>query len=239
MSGQITNSKSFLQDSYTVALSVDCVVFGYDENDKELKILLIKNEIPQFQGKWSLLGDLVRKDETLEDAANRVLEYRTGLKNVYLEEVKTFSQPDRHPLGRVITVANYALIDIDEYELNVEKLDLEAKWFNIKDVGELAFDHNQILETCHKRLQIRLREQPIGFTLLPTHFTLKQLQNLYETVLETGFDKRNFRRKLKGLDVLVELKKIQKDVAHRPAKLYSFDYEKYSELKKKGKHFAL
>ncbi len=239
MSGDIIKSKDFIVDSYKVALSVDCVVFGYDEEDKELKILLIKNEIPQFLGKWSLLGDIVRSEETLEDAANRVLEYRTGLKNVYLEEVSTFSQPDRHPLGRVITVAYYALIEISAYELNVEKLDLEAKWFNIKDVGELAFDHKQILNTCHQRLQRRLREQPIGFTLLPQHFTLKQLQNLYETVLEKKFDKRNFRRKLKGLDILMELEKIQKDVAHRPAKLYSFNHGKYEELRNKGKLFAL
>lgn len=239
MPGDTIQTKNFLNDYYKVALSVDCVVFGYDEKDKELKILLIKNEIPQFLGKWSLLGDIVRAGETLDDSANRVLEFRTGLKDVYLEEVQTFSEPDRHPLGRVITVAYYALIEIDEYELNVEKLDLEAKWFNIKEVEELAFDHNTILTTCQQRLQRRLREQPIGFTLLPHHFTLKQLQNLYETVLETEFDKRNFRRKLKGLDILLELEKTQKDVAHRPANLYSFNYEKYEKLRKKGKYFSL
>lgn len=218
---------------------MDCVVFGYDEQDKELKILLIKNEIPEFLGKWSLLGDIIKPNECLDESAKRVLEFRTGLQDIYMEEVQTFSKPDRHPLGRVITVAYYALIDIEEFELKEEKFDLEAKWFNIKEVGELAFDHNEILETCKKRLQRRLREQPIGFSLLPDLFTLKQLQNLYEIVLETEFDKRNFRRKLRQLDILLEQGQTQKQVSHRPAKLYSFDYEKYNELRKKGKTFAL
>lgn len=231
--------KKFLVDEYKVTLSVDCVVFGYHEEDKELKILLIKNEIPQFLGQWSLLGDLLRPDESMSEAAERVLYYRTGMTDVYLEEVQTFSRPDRHPLGRVITVAFYSLIDIDAFHFNVEKLDLEAKWHNIKEVGKLAFDHNEILETCHKRLQIRLREQPIGFTLLPKHFTLMQLQTLYETILETEFDKRNFRRKLKNLDVLMELGFIQSNVSHRPAKLYSFDSGKFEEMRKRGKHFDL
>ncbi len=200
---------------------------------------MIKNELEEFKGKWSLLGDILQSKETLEEAANRVLQFRTGLEDVYLEEVQTFSKPGRHPLGRVITLAYYSLIKIDDYELNVAKLDLEARWFNIKEIGELAFDHNEILAVCHERLKQRLREQPVGFSLLPRHFTLKQLQNLYETVLEVEFDKRNFRRKLKNMDVLMEKDGIQQDVAHRPAKLYAFDYDKYETLIRKGRHFAI
>ncbi len=239
MSLETDKLKKFITEQDKIALTVDCVVFGYDEHDKELKILLIKNEVPQFLGMWSLLGDLMKIDETIEDAANRILEYRTGLKDVYLEEVQSFSHPKRHPLGRVITIAYYALIKISDYELNVEKLDLEAKWFNINEIEEMAFDHKNILEVCHKRLQERLKERPVGFSLLPKKFTLQQIQNLYETVLQTELDKRNFRRKLKNLGLLKELEEIETEVAHRPARLYTFDYDKYTEMERKGRRFSL
>ncbi len=222
-----------------LGLSVDCVVFGYDDIDKDLKILLIKSETPEFEGSWSLLGDLIQANESLKESAARTLAKRTGLSDIYLEQVRAFGIPERHPGGRVITIAYYSLIKVEDYELNIDKLDLEAKWFSINKIGKLAFDHNLILNHCLNKLKRTLREQPIGFSMLPDKFTLKQLQNLYEAVLDVEFDRRNFRRKLKKIDVLLELPETQQDVAHRPAKLYSFDKKKYQSLLKSGKHFSL
>lgn len=224
---------------FSLAMSVDCVVFGYEEEREDLKVLLIRSETKEYKGQWSLLGDLVHPLEDLNSAANRVLKKRTGLTDVYLEQVEVFSEPSRHPRGRVVTVAYYSLVKIKDYELNIGKLDLETRWVPIEKVKSLAFDHNEILTTCLERLQRGLREKPIGFSLLPEKFSLKQLQNLYETILNFDFDRRNFRRKLKSLDVLLELDETQQDVAHRPAKLYSFDKEKYQGLIESGKHFYI
>ncbi len=225
--------------NFSVALSVDCVVFGYDDEDKDLKILLIRSETQEYRDQWSLLGDLVLPQEDLNDAAVRILNKRTGLENVYLEQVETFGRPDRHPRGRVVTIAYYSLIRIKDYSLNVEKLDLEARWHSIQDIRELAFDHNEILNTCYERLKKGLQERPVGFSMLPKKFSLRQLQNLYEVVLKIEVDRRNFRRKLRSHDVLVELPEIQKGVTHRPAKLYAFDNSKYEQLLKAGKTFNI
>jgi len=214
------------------AISVDCVVFGYDETG--LKILLIDCDMPPHEGKMSIVGDLVRSDENLDQAATRILEQRTGLANLYMEQVKAFSEPKRHPLGRVITLAYYSLIKIKDYII-VDKEHKQPKWINIEDIGDLAFDHNEIVSTCLESLQKKVREHPIGFSLLPKKFSLMQLQNLYETVLGIELDKRNFRRKLNSLKLLIDLGENQKEVSHRPAKLYSFDFEKYDSKRKKGK----
>ncbi|MFK8103491.1 MAG: NUDIX domain-containing protein [Saprospiraceae bacterium] len=226
-------------NNFSVALSVDCVVFGYDDEDKDLKILLIRSETQEYRDQWSLLGDLVLPQEDLNDAAVRILKKRTGLENVYLEQVETFGRPNRHPRGRVVTIAYYSLIRIKDYSLNVEKLDLEARWHSIQDIRKLAFDHNEILNTCYERLKKGLQERPVGFSMLPKKFSLRQLQNLYEVVLKIEVDRRNFRRKLRSHDVLVELPEIQKGVTHRPAKLYAFDNSKYEQLLKAGKTFNI
>jgi 8-oxo-dGTP diphosphatase len=231
----INTSLAVITDSHRVALSVDCVIFGYDEIS--LKILVRECEMPPYIGRLSLVGDLVQADEELDDAAFRVLEKRTGLtiNQVYLEQVASFSKVDRHPLGRVISVAYYSLVKINEVKLH-QTSGLEAtRWVNIADVGKMAFDHNDILDTCLQLLRKRMREEPIGFGLLPKKFTLQKLQTLYEVVLETTFDKRNFRRKLKSQDLLLDLKEKESGVAHRPAKLFAFNYSKYRQLKSKKK----
>ena len=225
--------------NYSVALSVDCVVFGYDDVDKDLKILLIRSETKEYKDQWSLLGDLVLPKEGLHNAAVRILKKRTGMENIYLEQVAAFGTPDRHPRGRVVTIAYYSLIRIKDYSLNVEKLDLEARWHSIQSIGKLAFDHNEILETCYERLKKGLQERPVGFSMLPKKFSLRQLQNLYEVVLGIEVDRRNFRRKLRSHNVLVELPESQTGVMHRPAKLYRFDDAKYQKLLKKGKTFNI
>ncbi len=210
------------------AFSVDSVIFGFDESD--LKILLIKRGTTPFLGKWALPGDLVYPNEDLDTAANRVLEELTGLKNVYLEQVHTFGAVDRHPLGRIITVAYYTLVKISDYNLHASSFAKKAKWHSISEVKDLAFDHYEILQACFKRLKRKVRSEPIGFELLPKKFTLTQLQKLYESILEVEQDKRNFRKKILAMNVLIDLKEVQEGVAHRPAKLYSFDEERYYQL---------
>lgn len=208
------------------ALSVDCVIFGYD--DSELKVLLIECNMEPYIGQNSLLGDLVLPNEDLDGATRRVVKYRTGLNELYLEQVHSFGSIGRHPLGRVITVAYYSLVEIDKVvisDIDEKKL----KWVNVDEAKNLAFDHDLILKYCVERLRERLREKPIGLNLLPKKFTLKQLQTLYEVILDIELDKRNFRRKLKSLNLLIDVGEYQENVAHRPARLYSFDFDGYNE----------
>jgi 8-oxo-dGTP diphosphatase len=213
-----------------IALSVDCVIFGFDEN--KLKVLLIRSDLRKYAGKWSLLGDLVKPTENLEDAAYRVLKQRTGLNDVYLEQVQTFGDINRHPAGRVVTVAYCSLINIKHHRLNI--LDNELHWHEVSTVTELAFDHQQIFETCLLQLRKRIQEHPLGFSLLPKKFSLRDLQNLYEAILGLKMDRRNFRKKFFSMDFLIDLKEMEQDVAHRPGKLYKFNYEKYQKNKKKS-----
>ena len=160
-----------------VAISVDCVIFGYDEN--ALKVLVLDCNMPPFEGLPSLVGDLIQGDESLEDAAQRVLFQRTGLSNLYLEQVYTFSSSDRHPLGRVISTAYYSLMQISDYQ--ARPLEYEnVYWLDIEDIDKMAFDHKDILDVCLMRLRRTVKEKPIGFHLLPSKFTLLQLQSLYE-----------------------------------------------------------
>lgn len=208
-------------------ISVDCVIFGYDE--KELKVLLMESDMPMYKGMLSLVGDLLKQDETIGEAAQRVLYKTTNLDNLYLEQVQSFSGLKRHPLGRVITLAYYSLIKISHYKI-ADNMNRELQWVSISNILEMAFDHKEIVDISHNTLKKRLRDSPVGFELLPKKFSLLQLQNLYETVLSIKMDKRNFRRKLNNLDLLIDLDEIQDDVSHRPAKLYSFDHEKYENL---------
>lgn len=215
-------------NTVAVALSVDCVIFGFDEN--RLKVLLIRSDLKKFLGQWSLLGDLVRPDEDLDEAAYRILKQRTGLKDVYLEQVHAFGNVARHPGGRVISVAYCSLINIQHHKLKI--LDNELHWHDVDEVAELAFDHQQIFETSYARLQKRVQEHPLGLSLLPNKFSLRELQNLYEAILNVKLDRRNFRKKFFAMDFLVDMDEIEQNVPHRPGKLYKFDYAKYEKRKK-------
>ena len=228
---------AYLDDFFKSAFTVDNVIFGFDDGD--LKVLLIKRGEEPFFGKWALPGYFVYPEEDLDAAANRVLEELSGLKDVYLEQVRTFGAVDRHPTGRVITVAYYSLVKISAYKLYASSIAQKAKWFSISQISELPFDHAEILEACFNRLKRRLRGQPIGFELLPPKFTLTDLQHLYEAILETDLDKRNFRKKILSMNLLVDLNETQEGVAHRPARLYQFDREKYEYLFSEGFNFEL
>src|SRR5438132_3935990 len=174
------------------ALTVDCVVFGFDEG--ELKVLLIQRALVPFKGKWALPGGFVRVDETLDEAARRELAEEAGLKDVFLEQLYSFGALDRDPRERIVSVAFYALVRLSDHRAKAATDAANAQWFPISKLPKLAFDHADILRTALARLQGKVRYQPIGFELLPQKFTLSQLQHLYEAVLETQLDKRNFRK---------------------------------------------
>jgi ADP-ribose pyrophosphatase YjhB (NUDIX family) len=219
------------------ALTVDCVVFGFDEGD--LKVLLVRRDVEPFRGKWALPGGFVRMDESIEEAARRELREETALEKLYLEQLYTFGDVHRDPRGRVVTVAYYALVKLADYRVNAATDASTAAWFSVSEVSTLAFDHNSILDTAMARLKGKVRYQPIGFELLPVKFALSQLQHLYEVILEQDLDKRNFRKKILGTGLLVELDEIQQDVAHRAARLFRFDDRKYRQLVRKGFNFEL
>jgi 8-oxo-dGTP diphosphatase len=223
------------------ALTVDIVVFGFDSeySDDDLKVMLIQRDLVPFEGGWALPGGFVRVDETLDDAARRELAEETGLKDIYLEQLYTFGAIDRDPRERIVTVAYYALVNLEGHDVQASTDARNAAWFALSDLPELAFDHQQILDTAHQRLRGKVRYQPIGFELLPDRFTLRQLQHLYEVILDRELDKRNFRKKVLAMEIVKETKEIEKDVAHRAARLYRFDKRTYDRLTKQGFNFEI
>ena len=233
------DKKKYIYDYPRPALTVDCVVFGLDLLNKSLKILLIQRKLEPFQGKWALPGGFVQMDETLEGAAGRELQEETGLAGIYLEQLGAFSAVDRDPRDRIVTVAFLALVKMNNLVLHADTDASDAAWFDFNDIPALAFDHEEILEMAVARLREKLRRQPLGFELLPKKFTLTQLQMLYEIVLETDLDKRNFRKKILSMGLLNELDEIQKDVSHRAARLYSFNKRRYQQLEKSGFNFEI
>jgi 8-oxo-dGTP diphosphatase len=213
------------------SVTVDCVLFGFKAG--QLKVLLIKRASEPEAGKWALPGGFIEKEETAEAAAQRVLEMLTGVSDVFMQQLKVFSGLKRNPVARVITVSFYALINPDNYPLNPSWHASEAFWYELDKIPTLGFDHNEILDTAINTLRKDIQIKPIGFELLPPKFTLKELQDLYEAILLKKLDRRNFRRKIKVLDILKELKEVKKG-AHKDATLYSFDKEAYDRLMAEG-----
>ena len=219
------------------AVTVDCVVFGLD--DADLKVLLIARDREPFAGRWALPGGFVDPDETLEQAALRELAEETGVSKLYLEQLYSFGDPGRDPRDRVITVAYYALVRRLDHAPRAASDARAVGWFPASRCPPLAFDHREIVAMARQRLQAKVRYQPVGFELLPRKFTLSQIQRVYEAVLERPLDKRNFRKKLLGTGVVRELAELQREVAHRAARLYQFDEKKYRRLIKQGFHFEV
>ena len=219
------------------ALTVDCVVFGFDEGD--LKVLLIRRGLPPFKGGWALPGGFVHMTETPDDAARRELREETGLTNVFLEQLYTFGDVGRDPRERIVSVAYFALVALGRHALRASTDASDAAWFAVSELPSLAFDHDQIIAKAIGRLRGKVRYEPLGFELLPEKFTLSQLQHLYEAILERPLDKRNFRKKVLGMGLLVETDEIEQDVAHRAARLYRFDEAKYRRLVKRGFNFEV
>jgi 8-oxo-dGTP diphosphatase len=230
--------KSSHLEYFNIAVSVDCVIFGYE--DKKLKVLLIKSDLKEFEGLYSLLGDLLKIDENLEDAPYRVLQQRTGLQDVYLEQVQTFGNLGRHPSGRVITTAYYSLVNIKSHKLQLTANELH--WHDVDKIDKMAFDHKLIFDTCLQRLREKVLEHPVIFNLLPEKFSLRELQDLYEAILGFVLDRRNFRKRITLKNWLVDLNEMEEDVPHRPGKLYKLRTQLKSSgraLKKKPEKIAI
>lgn len=217
-----------------VLLAVDCIIFGFDEED--LKILLIRRGFEPEKGKWSLIGGFMKKEEMLEEAATRILNLYTGLDDIYMEQVATFSAVDRDPVTRTVSTAYYALINIKEHNKKLVK-EFSANWFSVSKAPHLIFDHNEMVQYALKCLRNRATTQPIGFELLPEKFTMRQLQKLYEAIWDTQFDKRNFINKIRSLNILKKLDEKDMTSSRKGSYLYQFDSEKYS--KENGKPFVL
>ena len=221
------------------ALTVDCVIFGLDLEAENLRVMLIERDLEPFAGGWAIPGGFVRSNETLLEAANRELQEETGISDVFLEQLFTFGDPGRDPRGWVVSVAYYALVSPEKHNIRATTDARDAQWFSVDALPPLAFDHAEILQTALTRIRGKLTYAPIGFELLPQKFTVKQLQKLYEIVLGSQLDNRNFRKKIFAMDVLRELDEMQTGVAHRAARLYKFDERKYKQLIRSGFNFEL
>jgi 8-oxo-dGTP diphosphatase len=213
-------------------VTVDVVIFTL--RDDALQVLLVQRGTAPFKDWWALPGGFIRDDEPLERAALRELEEETGVRDVYLEQLYTFGDPERDPRGRVITVAYYALIASDRQTLAAGTDAAAARWYPAGSPPPLAFDHREILEYAIERLRNKLEYTTVGFQLLPSKFTLTQLQRVYEAILGRALDKRNFRRKMELLDILTPLEEWVREGASRPAQLYRFSARRFEKLKDKG-----
>jgi 8-oxo-dGTP diphosphatase len=223
-------------DAQRHILAIDCIVFGFE--DDQLKLLMIKRRIEPRKGDWSLMGGFIRLDESLDEAAMRILYVLTGLTNVYLEQLYTFGNTYRDPLDRVVSVTYYALIKINDYDREVVKLN-GAEWFPAENHPDLVFDHNDMVKMALSRLRRRCRTQPIGFELLPDKFTIPQLQSLYEAILAQKLDKRNFRKKFLSMNLLDKFDEKDKESSKKGAFLYRFNRKRYEQLTSNGFSFEI
>ncbi|MEL0455858.1 NUDIX domain-containing protein [Flavobacteriaceae bacterium SZ-1-7] len=209
-----------------VFLAVDCIIFGFD--DEDLKVLLIQRDFEPEKGKWSLMGGFLKQNETLDDAAERILHRLTGMHDIYMEQLYAFSEVNRDPVARTVSTSYYAIINIEKH--NEELIEnFNAKWFSLSEVPKLIFDHDEMLDKAIKRLRRRTSINPIGFELLPEKFTMRQLQKLYEAILDKKLDKRNFINKIRSMDILIKLDEKDMTSSTKGSYLHMFDQEKYIE----------
>jgi ADP-ribose pyrophosphatase YjhB (NUDIX family) len=240
------------QDKYLEHLSIDCVIFGFHEN--ELKVLLLK---PKYASEWALPGGFIAKQEDLNDAATRILKERTGLNEIYLRQFQAFGSPQRSTkkvnehflknvgitttkswmFERFVTVGYYSLVDFTKVEPKADIFSDSCKWFNIHNIPGLILDHREILQTALQHLQLQLNYYPIGHNLLPAKFTMPELQKLYETILDRMLDRRNFQRKMMASGILKRLNETKKGVAHKAPYYYNFDLRKYRKAVLRGLGF--
>lgn len=219
------------------AVTTDCVIFGFDEG--ELKILLIERGIEPYKGRWALPGGFLDMDEDAETCARRKLLQETCLENIFMEQLYTFSAVQRDPRYRVVSIAYYALVKLSDYSPQAGTDTDNIQWFPLSEIPELAFDHQEILKVAIDRLKGKIKYQPIGFELLPEEFTLPELHQLYETVLQTKLDRRNFRKKMLSFGLLIDKNEVVAGAPNRAPKIYSFDKEKYEKLSKEGFYFEV
>ncbi len=230
------NSKDLYQVKEKMYVATDCIIFGFHEG--KLKLLVFKRRVEPLKGEWSLIGSFVRLEEDLDYAGQRVLKETTGLENVFMQQLKSYGKKDRDPGYRCISIAQYALIRIDDYD---EELVEEhgAHWYEIEHLPLLILDHNEMVHDALLQLKQNARYKPIGFELLPEKFTIPQLQSLYEAIYQRELDARNFRKKVLSLNVLEKLDEKDKSTSKRGAFLYKFNYENYQKLLKSGYNFEI
>lgn len=209
-----------------VILAVDCIIFGFDSSG--LKILLIKRDFEPEKGKWSLIGGFLKKEEVLDTAAIRILNTYTGLHDIYMEQLYSYSDIDRDPVERTISVSYYALINIENHNTELIK-NYHAQWFSVAEAPKLIFDHDEMLHFAIRRLRYRTSIKPIGFELLPEKFTMRQLLELYQAILSKELDKRNFISKINSLDILIKLEEKDMQSSRKGSYLYKFDKDKYED----------
>jgi 8-oxo-dGTP diphosphatase len=219
-------------------VAVDCIIFGYDIIDKEIKLLLIRRSFEPALGKWSLAGGFVNENESLDDAASRILYNLTGLRSVYLEQSHTFGDPDRDRGARVISTSYYALIKLQDIDNRLKEVS-GAKWISLQELPELIFDHDHMVKKALRCLKSQAAINPVGFELLPEKFTLVQLQELYEAIYQRKTDKRNFRKKILSMDLLEKLDEKEKQTSKKGAFYYRFIRDKYESLRNNGFYFSI
>ncbi|WP_150451411.1 NUDIX hydrolase [Arenibacter lacus] len=229
-----------MKNSYSVAPSIlvatDCIVFGFDKG--VLKLLVFKRRVEPFKDQWSLIGSFVKEDESVTEAGRRVLYQFTGLEDVFQEKLRVYSDVNRDPGARCISIAQYALIRINDYDKGqVEKHG--AKWFAMDQLPDMVLDHQEMIADALEGLRRKAAHKPIGFELLPKKFTLPRLQALYESIYQRKMDDRNFRKKVMSLDLLIKLDEKDKSTSRKGAFLYKFDYDKYKKFEKSGFNFVL
>ena len=229
---------NFYSNFPKLLVAVDAIIFGFNENEHDLKLLLLKRNFQPEKGNWSLMGGFVAPDESLDSAAQRIVSQLTGLDNVYMEQLYAFGDPNRDAGGRIISVAYFSLLKINEHDSALVKKH-GASWISLTELPELIFDHKEMVAKALRKLRIRARTQPIGFELLPIKFTIPQLQRLYEAIYQIPFDKRNFRRKLLAMGLLEKLEEKEKETSKKGAFYYQFNQLKYKELIEKGFNFDL
>jgi len=233
----MSQDKKYCYEYPRPSVTADCIIFGFDAG--ELKVLLIERGIEPYKGKWAIPGGFLRNEESSEECARRELFEETGLENVFMEQLYTFSDKGRDPRGHVMTVAYYALVKLSDFNVKAGDDAKNARWFGISQIPTLAFDHDRILRVALSRLRGKIRYQPIGFELLPEKFTLPDLQTLYETILEVKIDRRNFRRKINSTGLIIDHQESVKGLPHKGAAYFSFDKNKYIELSERGFNFEI
>lgn len=216
----------YYREHSKVWVSVDCIVFGFENN--QLKLLIGRRQMDPGRGEWSLYGGFVRDDEGLDEAANRVLYSLTGLKEIYMKQVGAFGAVDRDPGERVISVAYCALINVNDYDDKLRQ-QYELVWADLGQLPKLYSDHNQMVSKAISLLRRRIKTEPLSFNLLPDLFTLTQLQHVYEAILGSPIDKRNFRKRIKQIDFIEKTELIDKKTSKRGAALYRFNKKMYAD----------
>ena len=219
-------------------VAVDCIIFGYDLREKQIKLLLIKRSFKPAKGKWSLAGGFVNKEESLDEAASRILFKLTGLRDVYMEQSYTYGETNRDPGARVISTSYSALIKIQD--INKKQKEISgAHWQLLTRLPDLVFDHRMMVDKAIFELQLQIKVKPVGFELLPENFTLVQLQDLYEAIYQRSVDKRNFRKKILSMNILEKLDEKERETSRKGAYYYKFNKEQYELHKKSGFYFNL